>query len=204
MLCYLITCYSNWRFRHEFRRCTLKWERYSLPNLVLPIKKFCVNVVLEKNVWRHLNTIQSSNVFLTSSKVISSLYLDANGEKSHQWNDSKVEGIRARGRSPMRRINRVKTTLNGPLHEFTRSTRGMATDCEACHYSWYGDYDHSAKSVTTKKKNKKVPQQVPISDSSIRVSVTATQLSVSLCRPVSSQQVTVNHLLFIQSIRHNV
>ncbi|KAJ0172510.1 hypothetical protein K1T71_011649 [Dendrolimus kikuchii] len=34
----------------------------------------------------------------------------------------KVEGTRALGRSPMRWTDKVKTALNGPLHEYTRKT----------------------------------------------------------------------------------
>ncbi|KAJ0172524.1 hypothetical protein K1T71_011663 [Dendrolimus kikuchii] len=65
----------------------------------------------------------------------------------------KVEGTRARGRSPMRWTDQIKSALNGPLHECTRK----ATVREewrriVCHHPCHEDHDHSAKSVTTEKK----------------------------------------------------
>lgn len=39
------------------------------------------------------------------------------------------------------------------IHKMSYNTRGMATECPASRYPRCGDHDHSAQSVTTKKKN---------------------------------------------------
>ncbi|CAH2217790.1 jg14095 [Pararge aegeria aegeria] len=63
----------------------------------------------------------------------------------------RVEGTRARGRSPMRCTDQLKATIEAPLHECARkATVREGLSSEPQHSG--DDHDQSVKTVTTKKK----------------------------------------------------